>query len=42
MNSMKRAMVIGAVIILTLLTPSILVGWGPKGTKSSPPSLSPA
>jgi len=28
---MKRAMVIGAVIILTLLTPSILVGWGTEG-----------
>ena len=28
---MKRAMVIGAVIVLTVLTPSILVGWGTEG-----------
>ena len=28
---MKRAMVIGAAIVLTLLIPSTLVGWGPEG-----------
>jgi len=28
---MKRAMVIGAAILLSLLMPSTLVGWGPEG-----------
>jgi hypothetical protein len=28
---MKRAMVIGAAIVLTLLIPSTLLGWGPEG-----------
>jgi len=28
---MKRAMVIGAAILLSLLIPSTLVGWGPEG-----------
>jgi len=28
---MKRAMVIGGAIVLSLLMPSTLVGWGPEG-----------
>jgi hypothetical protein len=30
---MKRAMVIGTALVLTLFIPSTLLGWGPEGHK---------